>query len=179
MNDRWTAAVHAGEVFVAEYRFRHRNGEWRWFRETNSPIREPDGSVRYRQSFTEDITSERFAQAQAERSEARYRALVEHLPVIVYVDSDDPEPRSLYVSPNSPTSSATRRRNSWPIRTCGSSSMHPDDRRASRPRGHGRCLEGPVPREYRDIKPDGSVVWVRDDSILSSTTWGNPAAGRA
>src|SRR5262245_4672582 len=50
---RWTRAVEEETVFEAEYRFRHRNGEWRWFRETNTPVREPDGSVRYRQSFTD------------------------------------------------------------------------------------------------------------------------------
>lgn len=33
-------------------------------------------------------------------SEARYRALVERLPVVVYAVTDEPEPRSLYMSPN-------------------------------------------------------------------------------
>ena len=63
---RWAHAVESGERFSAEYRFRHRTGEWRWLRETSSAVREPDGSIRYRQSFTEDITAERFAGREAE-----------------------------------------------------------------------------------------------------------------
>ncbi len=43
----------------------------------------------------------RFAEEAAARSEARYRKLVEHLPAVVYVDSPDIEPLSLYVSPSS------------------------------------------------------------------------------
>src|SRR5687768_16686164 len=74
---RRVAAVEAGVRFEADYRFLHRDGRWRWFRETSSPVREAGGSVEYRQSFVEDISSERFAHAQAERSEARYRSLVE------------------------------------------------------------------------------------------------------
>ena len=98
---RRVAAIESGARFEADYRFRHRSGEWRWFRETSTPVPQTDGAVAYRQSFVEDISSERFAPAQAERSETRYRSLVERLPVLVYVDTDEERPRSLYVSPNS------------------------------------------------------------------------------
>ena len=48
-----------------------------------------------------DISDVRLAEEAAARSEARYRNLVEHLPAVVYVDSPDVEPLSLYVSPSS------------------------------------------------------------------------------
>ena len=162
-----SAAVDSGERFRAEYRFLHRGGEWRWFRETSSPVREADGPVRYWQSFIEDITAERFAVVVAERSEAKYRALVERLPVVVYVDSDEPEPRSLYVSPNSREILGYDPGDYLADSTLWFDSMHPVDL----PRIREIWAESirtrrPFHAEYRDIRPDGTVVWVRDHSIL-------------
>ena len=97
----WTAAVESKGRFEADYRFLHRERRMAMVPRDVDADAGTDDSVRYRQSFIEDITAERFAEVVAERSEARYRALVERLPVVVYVDSDEPEPRSLYVSPNS------------------------------------------------------------------------------
>ncbi len=163
----WTAAVESGGRFEADYRFQHRNGEWRWFRETSTPMLESDGSVRYRQSFIEDITAERFAAVVAERSEARYRALVERLPVVVYVDSDEPEPRSLYVSPNSRDILGYDPGDYLADSRLWFDSMHPIDL----PRVREIWTESirtrqPFHAEYRDLRPDGTAVWVRDHSIL-------------
>ncbi|HET6712334.1 MAG TPA: PAS domain-containing protein [Actinomycetota bacterium] len=164
---RWASAVASGERFSEEYRFLHRTGEWRWIREISSPVRAPDGTVRYRQSFTEDITSERFAEAQAERSEARYRALVERLPVIVYVDSDEFEPMSLYISPNSEEVLGMRPDALIADRNLWMASTHPDDRERIRAAwAESVRTRRPFREEYRRLRPNGDVVWVRDESIL-------------
>ena len=172
---RWNHTVDAGTPYNEEYRFRHRSGEWRVFRDRSTPVREPDGSIRYRQSYTEDITSERFALEQAERSEARYRALVERLPVIVYVDSDEESPRSLYVSPNSREILGYEPREFLADPDLWFDSMHADDL----PRVRAAWAEAiatrePFHAEYRDVKPDGTVVWVRDDSMLVRDDEGAP-----
>jgi adenylate cyclase len=164
---RWNHAVDDAAAYKEEYRFLHRNGEWRVFRDRSTPVREADGSIRYRQNYTEDITSERFAEEQAQRSEARYRALVEHLPVIVYVDSDEAEPRSLYVSPNSREILGYDPGDFLADPALWFDSMHPGDL----PRVRAAWAEAiatrqPFHAEYRDVKPDGTVVWVRDDSML-------------
>jgi PAS domain S-box-containing protein len=171
----WAGAVERRERLTAEYRFRHRDGRWRWIRDTSAPVQAPDGSVRYRQSFVEDITSERFAEAQAERSEARYRALVERLPVIVYVDSDEPEPRSLYVSPNSKSILGYEPGAFLADPKLWFDSMHPDDLPRVR-EGWAESIRSrrPFHAEYRDLKPDGSEVWVRDHSILIHDDEGEP-----
>ena len=64
----WTSAIEHDDRFAAEHRFLHLDGTWRWFRVRSSPVRGSDGAVRYRQSFIEDITPERSAEAQAQRS---------------------------------------------------------------------------------------------------------------
>ncbi|MGH2539830.1 MAG: PAS domain-containing protein, partial [Actinomycetota bacterium] len=172
---KWTASVEGGERFRAEYRFRHRDGEWRWLRETSSPVREADGTIRYRQSFTEDITSERLAEEQAERSEARYRALVERLPVIVYVDSDDVEPSSLYVSPNCEEILGYAPSEFLADPHLWFRSMHPDDLdRVAEAWADAVRTRTPFHAEYRNVRPEGSIVWVRDHSILIDDEEGRP-----
>lgn len=172
---RWAHAVESGERFSAEYRFRHRTGEWRWLRETSAAVREPDGSIRYRQSFTEDITAERFAEAQAERSEARYRALVERLPAVVYVDSNDVAPTSLYVSPNAREILGYAPGDYLADPGLWNRSTHPDDIASVNEAWATSVRTGkPFHAEYRNLKPDGTVVWVRDQSVLVHDDDGQP-----
>jgi adenylate cyclase len=172
---RWNHAVDTAADYSEEYRFLHRSGRWRFFRDRSTPVREADGSIRYRQSFTEDITSERFAEEQAQRSEARYRALVEHLPVIVYVDSDEEAPRSLYVSPNSREILGYDPGDFLADPDLWFDSMHSDDLPHVRAAwAEAIATREPFHAEYRDVKPDGTVVWVRDDSMLVLGDEGEP-----
>jgi PAS domain S-box-containing protein len=174
-SDRWNDAVASGRRFTAEYRFLHRNGEWRVFRDTSWPVLEADGTIRHRQIFTEDITSKRFAEEQAHRSEARYRALVEHLPVVVYVDTDEQTPRSLYVSPNSREVLGYEPREFLADPALWFESMHPDDLpRVRAAWAEALATREPFHAEYRQVKPDGTVVWVRDDSMLVRDDEGEP-----
>jgi PAS domain S-box-containing protein len=95
-----------------------------------------------------------------------FRDLVEHLPVVVYVDSDDEVPRSLYVSPNvedilgySPSVYLSLGE-SWV------EFIHPDDRPIVEDTWVAARRAGSVFEwEYRFIHPDGHVVWVRDHAL--------------
>jgi PAS domain S-box-containing protein len=95
-----------------------------------------------------------------------YRNLVERVPVVVYVDSNDQRPDSLYISPQvqtlfgHPPEAYLADPELWRRQT------HPDDvatvaetwRQAT---ADGRAFEC----EYRMIRPDGAVVWVRDSAV--------------
>ncbi len=108
--------------------------------------------------------------AELRASEARYRALVERLPVVVYVDSDDPEPWTLYVSPS------VERILGYPVehymRASSSAEgwsnlTHPDDReRVVASWGRAVASALPFTEEYRFIRSDGVTVWVHDHSAL-------------
>ena len=99
--DRWAESVHAASSFLCEYRIVRPDGSVASVRETTDPVRNVDGDVVCWQGVTHDITDRQAAEEALTRSETRYRALVERLPAVVYVDSDEVDPRSLYVSPNS------------------------------------------------------------------------------
>jgi PAS domain S-box-containing protein len=95
-----------------------------------------------------------------------YRTLIEHLPVVVYIASDDPTPRTLYIGPNveqmlgHPPSVFLAIGEDW------TSMMHPDDVGEMHARFAATAASGePFQMEYRFIHPDGRVVWVRDHAM--------------
>lgn len=108
-------------------------------------------------------------------SDALYRSLVEQVPAIVYVASNELRSRSLYLSPQigsilgRPPSEYFADRDLW-IR-----SIHPDDRaRVEREWSAAMRRQDRFESEYRCLRPDGSVVWVRDGSVLVRDDEGAP-----
>lgn len=66
-----------GEQQSLEYRFRHKNGTYRWLHDEFTLVRTPQGDpLEYIGSFL-DITATKEAQEALARSEARYRAIIE------------------------------------------------------------------------------------------------------
>ncbi len=166
VGEGWAHAVTEGTPFAQEFRVITRSGSIVWVRATAEPIRGRDGDIVSWQGIVYDVTARMAAEDALTRSEARYRALVERLPVVVYVDSDETRPRSLYVSPNSeevlgyPPSKYLGDRDLW------TRSIHPDDRTAVAHAWSAVILNRqPFHAEYRVVRPDGGVVWVRDSSI--------------
>src|SRR6266511_3754557 len=101
-----------------------------------------------------------------ESSEALYRALVEQVPAVVYIDSDDQRPDSLYISPQSERvfgytpSAYLAQPELWRDNT------HPEDRpvvaetwAAARANGEAFACE------YRVRHRDGRWLWVRDEAV--------------
>ncbi len=105
-----------------------------------------------------------------------YRALVEHLPLITYVDSSDDETLpSLYLSPQVEAVLGYTS-DEW-LGTPGLyvDSIHPDDRdRVVAERQ--RAYEAGEPRrsEYRIHAADGRIVWVLDASTMVDGAEGEP-----
>ena len=100
-------------------------------------------------------------------SEARVRELVEHLPVVVYVETDDRLPSVLYLSPTVeeilgyPAEAFVEDGDLW------RRSMHEEDRSRVRAlRDRSWQTGAPFRAEFRMIRPDGREVWVRDSCVL-------------
>lgn len=81
--------IHQGEELALEYRFRHRDGTWRWMRDDAKAVTWPDGSFKEIVGSWVDITREREIDAALQRSEASFRAVIDSLPQAVFVRSGE------------------------------------------------------------------------------------------
>ncbi|MGZ4146069.1 MAG: putative bifunctional diguanylate cyclase/phosphodiesterase [Actinomycetota bacterium] len=107
---------------------------------------------------------------------ARYRALVEQIPAIVYIDVADDSLATTYVSPQIETllgitpDEYTSDPHVW------TRHLHPEDRdRALEEYLRGRESGEPFTYEYRLIAKDGRVVWFRDSATIVRDADDTPA----
>jgi PAS domain S-box-containing protein len=177
----WTAARAARSPWNGEFRYRHADGHWVWVHEHTRPVFDETGAVACWEGILEDVSDRVHAReeaAAAERdlveSQARFRTLIEQLPAVVYIESGDPAPRTLYVSPNvadvlgHPPESFVGSDDVWPRR------IHPDDRTRVLEVAAGAIERGETfDAEYRFIRGDGSELWVHDHSVLARDADGN------
>src|SRR5687767_828824 len=90
----------SGARYRSEYRMFRGDGEEVWLRDSSVLVLGQEGQRLAWQGVIEDITTERRAEQEIRASEARYRALVERVPAVVYEMGPDDERQTLFVSPH-------------------------------------------------------------------------------
>ena len=101
------------------------------------------------------------------RSEARYRALVEQVPGIVYIDTNEADPAPMYVSPQVLELTGYTVEDWMADRGLWLKATHPEDRERVRDEwlsAVGR--RAPFSVEYRSVHRDGRVSWFHDTARL-------------
>jgi PAS domain S-box-containing protein len=100
-------------------------------------------------------------------SRSRTRELVEQLPVVVFVDTDELRGTTVYISPNvekvlgHPQASVLEDHEHW------FRSIHPEDRDEFWRSWEDAWKRGtPFHAEYRLLRPDGEEIWIRESSVL-------------
>jgi len=125
-------------------------------------------------SIHRDVTEQRRIERALRSAESQYRTLVETLPAAIYLVTLEEESRVLYISPRAeellgvPLDEATPSR----VREL----LHPDDRErvlAEVQRVNAE-LE-PTTLEYRIVRPDGTIVWLEDTSVVLPGEGGEPS----
>jgi diguanylate cyclase (GGDEF)-like protein/PAS domain S-box-containing protein len=107
--------------------------------------------------------------------ELRYRAIIDRLPAVLYVDAVDANHPMIDVSPSVqdllgiPREEFLSRPYAW------ADTIHPDDLEGVLAENE-RCTRtgDPFRMEFRVVHPDGTVVWVRDDAVLIQDESGEP-----
>lgn len=154
------------EPYRAEYRFRVADGSYRWIHDEAVMVRDEGGAPLYWQGVFMDITSRKEAEERLRSAEERYRALVEHIPAVVYVERQDADPDHFYISPQVeqvfgyPAEEWRLTDDFWIDR------VHPDDRpmvEADDKRSNQRMRTFSL--EYRFKAADGTWRWVHDEAI--------------
>jgi diguanylate cyclase (GGDEF)-like protein/PAS domain S-box-containing protein len=109
-------------------------------------------------------------------AEERFRALVEQLPLVVYVDAIDDESSNIYSSPQVEALLGYSLAEWKQDRDLFVRILHPEDRQRVLD-AHRRAHEGDgLSLEYRLIGSDGRVVWVHDEARTIPGPFGAPVA---
>ncbi|MEX0756305.1 MAG: PAS domain-containing protein [Actinomycetota bacterium] len=149
--------------FSTDYRILTRDGRTRWIHDEAVIVRDGDTPIFWRGSMV-DITDRKLVEDTLRRTEAQYRALVERIPGCVYIEELETS-RLIYMSPQIeeitgyPDAAFVRTADMW------HDIVHPDDRARYMEADHDAGVSGEAfLMEYRTVRPDGTVVWVRDES---------------
>ncbi len=178
--DRVAAALshswRTGEPMRIEYRAIHRDGRIVWIEEDRVLVRDHHNTPMYWLGSMLDTTDDVATRGQLFEAQTRYGALVEQIPAIVYVDVDDEDMTTTYVSPQILPLLGYTPQEYVDDPGLWTRILHADDRDAAvETYLRGRELGEPFVYEYRLIARDGRTVWFRDSAIVLPDADGRPA----
>jgi len=123
--------------------------------------------------------SARAAESKATMAEARYRALVEQIPAMTFIETPSPsEPystRLTFVSPQSEPILGYTPQELIDDPGLFARMLHPDDRdRVLAVNDNAERTGEPFDQEYRVVAKDGRVVWMHTQAVLVTDVSGAP-----
>jgi len=84
---QFVRAATAGWSFDAEYRVRAKDGSVVWLRDVGHVVRDAEGRPTLLRGLMVDVTKQRLVEDDRRSAEERFRAVVERLPAIVYLEA--------------------------------------------------------------------------------------------
>jgi PAS domain S-box-containing protein len=160
-------AIEGSTVWDERYRVIDRWGEVHWVHDRAVLVPGDGSRPDLWLGMMADITPVREAQEALLGSEAKYRALVEQVPAVVYEMGPDDERRTLYVSAHVEDILGYSQAEWLDQPDIWIELLHPDDREIELDANDRHNQTGePWRREYRLIAADGRQVWVRDQAVL-------------
>jgi PAS domain S-box-containing protein len=143
------------------------DGSVRWFLDETHEIAGQHGESAYRYGYLVEITERKELEEAVREAEERYRALVEELPLAIYIDRLDELSSNIYTSPQ------VERMLGYASEQWATDAdmfvriLHPDDRdRVLAEHEHARASGEPLRTEYRLLSADGDVIWIRDEAVI-------------
>jgi diguanylate cyclase (GGDEF)-like protein/PAS domain S-box-containing protein len=122
-----------------------------------------------------DATELRHVREAGYEAEAKYRALVEQIPAVVYLDPVDEDDPSIYVSPQVIQLLGVTPEDWLADPSCWRSHVHPEDVETVWA-AYQEAYRDHVPlnHEYRMVHEDGTVKWVMEQAFPVDDEQGNP-----
>ncbi len=168
-------AVATGLPYQCEYRLVGTDGVERWLRDEAVTVADDRGEPALVQGVIYDITERKLAEQRYLEAEERYRILIEQLPLAIYIDALDEKATSLYNSPQSVEISGYTHEQWEADPDLFEKTLHPEDRAwVMEGFDQARLLGAPFTADYRIVRPDGTIVWLHDESVVVSGPDGAP-----
>ena len=180
--DTFTDSFDRRVTFRMDYRMRRSDGDWRMLDGTGVPRYDERGAFMGYIGSCVDVTEHRETEAALRASEERFRQIAEAVDDVFWISDIEPASGRMvnhYASPAyeriwGRTVAALRERDSdW------LDGIHPDDRPEVEQLLFAHALAGQYDVEYRVVRPDGAVRWVRDRGFPVRGGKGNQVAGIA
>src|SRR5438045_9126444 len=100
MLDKERRATYTEEPLSLEYRVFDRTGNVHWFRDESALVIDEERGLRFWKGVMLDITELKRAEVDKRTAQARYKSLVESLPMMVFVDHFDNQATNVFTSPH-------------------------------------------------------------------------------
>ncbi len=168
---QFVRAATAGWSFDAEYRFMAKDGSYVWLRDLGHVVRDVDGRPTLLRGLMVDVTKHRVVEEERRGAEERFRAVVERLPAVVYLEAIEEDPGAprplLYVSPQLESIMGFTTQEWLANPAARSDRFVADDlERVQTERRRVEEAGEPFSAEYRMLARDGRTVWFRDEAVL-------------
>jgi|GEM_PF-184752 len=151
-----------GVILEWEYRMRHMNGEWRWFSTREVVFSQTDdGAPQCILGISQDITERRQMEERLRQSEARFRLIAEAIQDVFWI-TDFRVPQVKYVSPAYEKIWGRSPSEIYENYAVWMAAVHPDDRERVMAVASTSQYSSYVEQEYRIVRPDDTVRWIRD-----------------
>jgi PAS domain S-box-containing protein len=168
----WMNSVAGRGPYDVEYRIRRTDGEYRWFKTRGVPIRDSEGRIFKWFGTCTDITDGKRAEEALRESEERFRGTFEN--AAVGITHCDAQGRFLRV--NEKYCEIVGYSREEMLNRAIKDQSHPDDLPATLEKYHP-LMRGELSsykEEKRDIRKDGSVVWIDISVSLQRDAQGTP-----
>jgi PAS domain S-box-containing protein len=164
------------EGYKSEFRFRHKDGSYRWILAQASLEYTESGTSARMQGSHIDITEHKQIEEKLRESESKLNFLVSNSPVTIYTCEAEPPFAATYISPNITHTLGYSSDQFIQHPDFWASNIHPEDQ--SRIFEHLTHLleQDALQHEYRFRLKDGSYHWMHDDFRLIRNEVGEPTA---
>jgi PAS domain S-box-containing protein len=156
--------IESGKAVEVEEALDGPNGR-RYFLSIKFPLLDENGNIRGMCGIATEITGHKRAETALREAETKYRALVEHAPEVIYLDGTDEASSSVYISSQVERLLGYSSADFAADPQLWHSLIHPYDYQRAVGSIERTLVHGGAVEEYRMIKRDGSVIWVRDTSV--------------
>jgi PAS domain S-box-containing protein len=181
--DRVSAELHrvegTGEPWSIEYRMVTKDGRVVWFQDEGRLLeRDDNGMPSVFQGLMLDISARKQAEGELTETEQKYRAVVEQIPAITYIELPSGEPgetRFTYISPQTRDIVGYTPEELIANPAHFTEMLHPDDReRVLGANDRSEKTGEPFDQEYRVYAKDGREVWLHSRAVLVRDSNGRP-----